>query len=92
MSYLSCRDYEAAAEGVPEAFGLKRSSVSRSFIRSSARQLRHLHERPLGNEKWLVLLLDGKTFRDSLGTALGVTATGGGLAPFAVSAQHRQAV
>ena len=32
---LSCRDYEAAAEAVPEAFGLKRSSVSRRFIRSS---------------------------------------------------------
>lgn len=39
---LSCRDYEAAAEAVPEAFGLKRSSVSRRFIRSSARELRHL--------------------------------------------------
>jgi len=29
---LSCREYEAAAEAVPEAFGLARSSVSRRFI------------------------------------------------------------
>ena len=41
---LSCRDYEDAAEAVPEAFGLKRSSVSRRIIRSSARKLRHLSE------------------------------------------------
>jgi len=74
---LSCRDYEAAAEAVPEAFGIKRSSVSRRFIRSSARELRHLQERSLGDEKWLVLLLDGKTFcDDSLVIALGVTTTG----------------
>lgn len=57
---LSCPEYEAAPKAVPEAFGPKRSSVSRGFIRSSARKLRHLQERPLGNEKWLVLLLDGE--------------------------------
>ena len=39
---LSCREYEAAAETVPEAFGLARSSVSRRFIRASARELRRL--------------------------------------------------
>jgi putative transposase len=31
---LSCREYEAAAEAVPEAFGLARSSVSRRFTPS----------------------------------------------------------
>ena len=74
---LSCRDYEGAAEAVPEAFGLTKSSVSRRFIRSSARELKHLQERSLAGEKWIVLLLDGKTFRDdSLVIALGVTVTG----------------
>lgn len=43
---LSCREYEQAAEAVPEAFGLARSSVSRRFIRASARALRQLHIRP----------------------------------------------
>lgn len=33
---LSCREYAAAAEAVPEAFGLARASVSRRFIRASA--------------------------------------------------------
>jgi len=31
---LSCRRYEECAEAVPEAFGLKESTVSRCFIRA----------------------------------------------------------
>ena len=74
---LSCREYEAAAETVPAAFGLRRSSVSRRFIRASARVLRSLLERRLDDREWLVLLLDGKTFAaDQLVIALGVTRTG----------------
>ena len=74
---LSCREYEAAAEAVPEAFGLAKSSVSRRFIRASARELRRLQDRRLDDAEWLVLVLDGKTFAgDQLVVALGVTATG----------------
>jgi len=74
---LSCREYEAAAEAVPEAFGLARSSVSRRFIRASARELRQLQERRLDDAEWLVLVLDGKSFAgDQLVVALGVTTTG----------------
>jgi transposase-like protein len=74
---LSCREYEAAAETVPAAFGLARSSVSRRFIRASARALRSLMERRLDDREWLVLLLDGKTFAaDQLIIALGVTRAG----------------
>lgn len=74
---ISCREYEGAAEAVPEAFGLARSSVSRRFIRASAHELRRLQERRLDDAEWLVLVLDGKTFAgDQLVLALGVTATG----------------
>jgi putative transposase len=74
---LSCRDYDAAAETVPEAFGLARSSVSRRFIKASARTLAALQARRLDDREWLVLFLDGKTFaRDQLVIALGVTRTG----------------
>ena len=74
---ISCREYEAAAEAVPEAFGLARSSVSRRFVRASAHELRRLHERRLDDAEWLVLVLDGKSFADDqLLVALGVTATG----------------
>jgi putative transposase len=74
---LSCREYEAAAEAVPEAFGLAKSSVSRRFIRASARELQRLQDRRLDEVEWLVLVLDGKTFAgDQLVIALGVTTTG----------------
>ncbi len=74
---ISCREYEAAAEAVPEAFGLARSSVSRRFVRASAEELRRLQERRLDDAEWLVLVLDGKAFAgDQLVIALGVTATG----------------
>ena len=74
---LSCREYEAAAEAVPAAFGLAKSTVSRRFIRASAQELRRLQERRLDDAEWLVLVLDGKTFAgDQLVIALGVTVTG----------------
>jgi putative transposase len=74
---LSCREYEAAAEAVPEAFGLAKSSVSRRFIRASAQALRTLHERRHDDAHCLVLLLDGKSFADDqVVIALGVTTTG----------------
>ena len=74
---LSCREYEAAAEAVPEAFGLAKSSVSRRFIGASAHALRQFHERRHDDRDWLVLLLDGKSFADDqVVIALGVTVTG----------------
>lgn len=77
LSGISCREYQAAAEAVPAAFGLTRTSVSRRFIRASARELAQLQERSLADHDWLVLVLDGKTFaQDTLVIALGVTTTG----------------
>ena len=74
---ISCREYAHAAEAVPEAFGLARSSVSRRFIRASARELRRLQERRLDDAEWLVLVLDGKSFAgDELLLALCVTTSG----------------
>ena len=73
----SCREYEAAAEAVPEAFGLARSSVSRRFIRASAQRAAPAPGAALDDAEWLVLVLDGKSFAgDELVVALGVTATG----------------
>lgn len=74
---LSCREYEAAAEAVPEAFGLARASVSRRFIRTSTKELRKLQERRLDDAEWIALVMDGKTFAgDQIVIALGVTVTG----------------
>jgi len=74
---ISCREYDAAAESVPVAFGLAKSTVSRRFITASARSLQRLQERRHDDADWLVLLLDGKTFvDDQMVIALGVTTTG----------------
>lgn len=74
---LSCRNYEVCAEAVPEAFGLSPPSVSRRFIRASAKQLQALQERRLDEADLVTLVLDGKTFaEDSMVIALGITLTG----------------
>jgi transposase-like protein len=74
---LSCREYDRAAEAVPEAFGLAKTSVSRRFMRASARELQQLQERRLDDARWLAQLVDGKTFAaDAMVIALGVTTTG----------------
>jgi transposase-like protein len=74
---LSCRDYRLAAEAVPEAFGLSRSSVSRRYIRATARRLQALQERRLEGYDFVALVLDGKTFADdTMVIALGVTLGG----------------
>ncbi|MGH3515183.1 MAG: IS256 family transposase [Pseudonocardiaceae bacterium] len=74
---LSCRQYAACAEAVPEAFGLSASSVSRRFIRASARHLQTVCERRLDGRTFVALIVDGKTFADdAIVIALGITLTG----------------
>jgi transposase-like protein len=74
---LSCRNYEECAEAVPEAFGLSGSTISRRYIRASARQLRKLCERRLEGYDFVALILDGKTFgSDEMVIGLGVTHDG----------------
>lgn len=74
---LSCRAYAECAEAVPAAFGLSPSTISRRFIRASARQLRTLCERRLNAYDFVALFLDGKTFADdAMVIALGITLTG----------------
>ncbi len=74
---LSCRAYAECAEVVPAAFGLSASTISRRFIRASARQLQRLCERRLEGYDIVALFLDGKTFaEDSMAIALGITLTG----------------
>lgn len=74
---LTCRQYEACAEAVPAAFGLSASSVSRRFIRASARHLQTMCERRLDRDEFVALVLDGKTFAaDMIVIALGITTTG----------------
>ncbi len=74
---LSSRDYGAAAEALPGAIGLSKSSVSRHAIQASAAQLKAFRERDLSVYELVGMFIDGKTFaEDSLVIALGVRLDG----------------
>lgn len=74
---ISCRSYQAAAEAIPEALGMSPSTVSRRFIRVSARKLAELLERDLSGHDFVALVLDGKAFgKSEMVTALGITLDG----------------
>lgn len=74
---LSCGRYEETARNIPEAFGLSRSTVSRRTIRASARKLQALMSRPLDQDDFVALFVDGKSFsQDGIILVVGITIEG----------------
>ena len=74
---ISGWNYEQAAAAIPGAIGLSRSTVSRTFVKASAVQLKAFQERDLGSQRYVALFLDGKTFADdTMVIALGVNEDG----------------
>ena len=75
---ISMRKYEEAALSIPETFGIKRDSVSRRWIRASAKKLAALNERRLEKYDIVAIFLDGKHFSTDheIVVALGVTIAG----------------
>ena len=74
---ISTRKYEKAALEVPATFGIKKSSVSRKFIRASARKLKECLERDLSGYDIVSIFIDGKGFAENeIIIALGITMTG----------------
>jgi len=74
---LSTRTYERAVEAFCQGYGVKKSSVSRHFVRASAATLRDLMERPLGHLDLVVVVIDGLEFAGHLVVvALGVDVEG----------------
>jgi putative transposase len=75
---ISTGKYEKAALSVPETFGIKRNSVSKRFIRASAKKLAALNDRDLSGYDIVAMFLDGKHFSTDheIVVALGVTLTG----------------
>lgn len=74
---ISQGKYEQAAESVPETFGIKKSSVSRKFIRASAKRLEEFLGRDLSKYDIVAVFIDGKHFQEhEMVTALGVTIEG----------------
>lgn len=74
---VSTRDYGAAAEAIQEAYGIEKSSVSRHYIRASAKILKKFNERPL-DLYFPIIFIDGYEIGgDVMVVALGVDENGG---------------
>ena len=65
LSGVSQRKYEQAASLIPETFGIKHSSVSRHFVKASARVLKEFLERDLSGEDIVSIFIDGKRFAEN---------------------------
>jgi len=74
---ISCRKYERAAESIPETFGIKKSAVSKKFIKASSKKLKELLERDLSKEDIVAIFIDGKSFAENqIVLAMGITLKG----------------
>lgn len=74
---LSTRKYRRAVESALDGYGIRKSSVSRYFVRATAKQLQELCERRLEGLELVALLIDGIEFAgQTLVVALGVEENG----------------
>jgi len=74
---LSSRNYEEAVEGFLKGYGIKKSSVSRHFIKATAQQMREFLERDLSALELCAIFIDGIQFKGHLlVVALGLDLTG----------------
>jgi len=74
---VSTRDYEAVIDRGLAGFGVQRSSVSRGFVKASAKEIAVLAERKLDHDRFVAIFIDGKEFAgEMMIVALGITAKG----------------
>jgi len=77
MAGVSTRDYEGLLDEVSGGLGLKKSSVSKAFVRGSKQQLDALNGRDLSGYEWAALMIDGIEYGGScVVVALGITTEG----------------
>lgn len=74
---VSCRDYEGVVDLARAGFGVKKSSVSRSFVKASAKEVRQLAERRFDGERFAVIYIDATPYAgESMIAALGIREDG----------------
>jgi len=74
---VSCRDYEGVVDLAREGFGVKKSSVSRSFVKASAKEVGQLAERRFDGVRFPVIYIDGVQYGgETMISALGITEDG----------------
>jgi len=62
---IATRNYEACAETVPQTFGLSASTVSRRYVKATARKLAHFQERSLADYDLVAVARASPTNRSS---------------------------
>jgi putative transposase len=74
---VSCRDYEGVVDLAREGFGVRKSSVSRSFVKASAEEVRQLSERRFDGVRFPVIYIDGVPYAgEMMVCALGIAEDG----------------
>lgn len=63
---ISSRNYEEAVEGFMKGYGIKKSSVSRHFVKATAEQMREFLERNLSGLDLAAIFIDGIAFKGQL--------------------------
>jgi putative transposase len=74
---VSARNYERVVEETREGFGVKRSSVSRHYVRVTAERIRQFCERRWDEVRFVAIIIDGKSFaRETMIAVMGITVRG----------------
>jgi transposase-like protein len=74
---VSTRRYEKVVHLAREGFGVKKSSVSRGFVRASAAEVQRLAERRFDDERFAVIFIDAQPYAgEIMVVALGITTSG----------------
>jgi transposase-like protein len=74
---ISSRNYEEAIETFVNAYGIKKSSISRHFVKATAEQMREFMERDISGLQLCAIFIDGIEFnKQVLVVALGLDKTG----------------
>ena len=63
---ISSRNYEEAVSGFMKGYGIKKSSVSRHFVKATAEQMREFLERDLSALDLIAIFIDGIEFKGHL--------------------------
>lgn len=74
---VSTRRYEQVVQLARQGFGVKKSSVSRGFVRASAAEVKRLAERRFDDERFTVIFIDAQPYAgEMMVVALGITTAG----------------
>ncbi|MGH9575996.1 MAG: IS256 family transposase [Terriglobales bacterium] len=74
---VSTRRYEQVVQLARQGFGVKKSSVSRGFVRASAEEVKRLAERRFDDERFAAIFIDAQPYAgEMMVVTLGITTSG----------------